>query len=333
MIKIKHLSVIGIILMMLPLTALADLRSFVMNEAAQLPMPLTDVAQSHPNYRAIALMVKNEIIKGYPDGTFKSDQTVNRAELMKMVSLAYVTFTPGAMASMIEGTTLYPLDATIFDDPKYVNCFSDVKDEWFARYICYAKEQGWVEGYPDGTFKPGQAVNRIEAMKIILNAMLPDGEWPTPIDAEKELPMPSDADMSQWYAPYLRFSIVKELIDGNHVTQDPDGSYYYKPADGMTRKEVAEMLFRMGIYNEERPYYAMLYSSMMCFKQENAALGEDAAYEAWLKYLDEQNAAQKDGMTTSQEEIDALYAKYSYDDVIQKVVDIFIADLCPAGDE
>lgn len=40
------------------------------------------------------------------------------------------------------------------DENLYENCFEDVEDEWFAPYVCYAKEKGWVTGYPDGTFKP-----------------------------------------------------------------------------------------------------------------------------------------------------------------------------------
>ncbi len=118
MIKLKHLAATGLLFLMLPLTALADLRSFAMDEAIQLPMPLTDISLSHTNYRAIAVAIDDEIIKGYPDNTFKPDKVVNRAELMKMVAIAYVQFTPGAILSMVDGRTLEPVP--LFDDPKYL---------------------------------------------------------------------------------------------------------------------------------------------------------------------------------------------------------------------
>ncbi len=106
----------------------------------------------------------------------------------------------------------------------------------------------------------------------MIHALLLNEEWPTPTDAEKALPMPSDADMNQWYAPYLRFSIVKELLDGQHVTQNADQSYYYKPADGMTRKEVAEMIFRTELYSLERPTYAEIYAKQSFGVQIKIAL-------------------------------------------------------------
>lgn len=327
----KHLLVLGLFLLSLPLTALADLRSFLSDEAQKLTVPFSDVNTGHPNYNAIAVMYEDEIIKGYPDGTFQPDRGVNRAEMMKMLVLSYISNPPGALDSIITGNEIIPLEASVLDDPRYANCFSDVKDEWFAPYVCFAKEQGWIQGYPDGSYKPAQNVNRVEAIKMALNTLILESEWPSPTGAEKTYPMPTDADMNQWYAPYLHFAIAKELLDGNHVTMDGD-NYYYGPADSMSRKEVAELIYRTEVYMLERSYYAELFATMQCFRKEHADLGDEGAYEAWLEELDRVNSASTSGLTVTQEEIDNLYLHYSEDDVVTQAVHIYANDICEGID-
>ena len=102
----------------------------------------------HPYEDAIGFVKVRGIVKGYDDGTYKPNKTVNRAEMMKII---------------IEAE--YPGEAS------GSNCFSDVKDEWFAKYICFAKDKGIVSGYEDGSFKPDQAVNYVEALKMTLETM------------------------------------------------------------------------------------------------------------------------------------------------------------------
>ncbi|PIR54421.1 hypothetical protein COU75_00915 [Candidatus Peregrinibacteria bacterium CG10_big_fil_rev_8_21_14_0_10_42_8] len=89
------------------------------------------------------------IVDGYPDGSFKADAPINRAEALKILFLA---------------TQLPP-----FDDQSYENIFSDVTDDdWFAEYIHDALSYAFIEGYDDGTFKPGQSITRAEASKLVL---------------------------------------------------------------------------------------------------------------------------------------------------------------------
>src|SRR6185295_10570076 len=61
------------------------------------------------------------------------------------------------------------------------NCFPDVQEEWFAKYVCLAKSEGIVGGYPDGTFKPNQSINFVEASKMLTLAykqqVASSGDW------------------------------------------------------------------------------------------------------------------------------------------------------------
>jgi subtilisin family serine protease len=138
--------------------------------------------QGHKNEQAITYLRSIGIINGYADGTFKPEKEVNRAELLKIV---------------IEGKGITP------SADEYKNCFKDVTSGWYMPYVCYAKEQKWVEGYKNGTFKPSQTVNKVEAIKILFESQgvrLPETVDVKPFD---------DIGKAEWSAPYI--SRAKEL--------------------------------------------------------------------------------------------------------------------------
>ncbi|MBI4235355.1 S-layer homology domain-containing protein [Candidatus Peregrinibacteria bacterium] len=179
-----------------------------------------DVRDNHPNAEAINDLSQSKVISGYPDGTFDPDGLINRAELTKLVVKS-------------------KLEPKIED---YKDCFPDVKDQWFAPYICYAKEKKWVEGYKDNKFHPEQNINRVEALKIILNAFFADLKPSDKEAPEKELA--KDIDQNGWYYEYFHFADSKSLLDKSHVLLNEDGTYFYYPDKNITRKEVAETIYR-----------------------------------------------------------------------------------------
>lgn len=107
----------------------------------------SDVEASHANAEAITYVQGEGIVNGYPDGTFQPFAAINRAEFTKIVMGA------------------------LFNDMEGGNCFPDVKDQWFAPYVCRAKAEGIIGGYPDGTFGPEKPVSFAEAATIFWRAM------------------------------------------------------------------------------------------------------------------------------------------------------------------
>ena len=80
--------------------------------------------------------VTDGIIAGYPDGQFKPDDPITRAEFVSLVNRA---------KKIERSDTLYP--------------FSDVKSsDWFFGQFMSGKEAGYISGYPDGTFKPNHTM-------------------------------------------------------------------------------------------------------------------------------------------------------------------------------
>lgn len=107
----------------------------------------TDLAAEDPRAGAIRLLSSLGVLSGYPDGTFRPDDGITRAELVSLLA-ATVPAEAGALP------------------------FTDVaEDHWARRAIGTAVRRGWVRGYGDGTFRPDGLVTRAEGV-CLLNAML-----------------------------------------------------------------------------------------------------------------------------------------------------------------
>jgi len=106
------------------------------------------------------------IIEGYPDGSFGLDREITRAEFAKV---AVIASGHGDAGDILKSTP---------------SKFSDVKtNEWYTGWINLAASQGYVKGYPDGTFRPNDKITNAEVVTVLLrllgyNDNLP-GDWPT----------------------------------------------------------------------------------------------------------------------------------------------------------
>lgn len=107
----------------------------------------SDVPTNHLNNDAIKYVKDKGYVQGYEDGSYRPDIPINRAEFLKIVIEAKF---PGQAGGS--------------------NCFTDVSNEWFASYACFAKSKGIVRGYPDGSFIGWSNISFVEAAKIILFA-------------------------------------------------------------------------------------------------------------------------------------------------------------------
>lgn len=167
----------------------------------------SDVPSSHPNFDAIEYVQTENIVKGYADGSFGPNLSINRAEFLKIIIEAKF---PGEIAS-------YVVTA---------DCFPDVpRDAWFAKYICFAKEKGIIGGYPDGTFRPTNTISLVEASKIIVIAF--------------EIPYESTDtfgdSLEVWFEGYML-----ALTDRNLIPISLELFW-----QNLSRGEMAEIIYRM----------------------------------------------------------------------------------------
>lgn len=170
------------------------------SQRAQMDMQLfTDVDVSNPYHEGIGWAKQSGILQGYPDGTFQPERTVNRAEFLKIVLGA-----KGINVSDVSGSS----------------GFKDVDENgWYAPYVRYAKQQGIIQGYADGTFKPNQTVNFAEALKMAYNAL-----------------GVTTADVGgNWYDRFLQHAKANNVLYTSNVQID----------GGMSRKDVVWIAWKL----------------------------------------------------------------------------------------
>jgi len=127
---ISILSIVAILFTLSPVSAFAA-------------APMEDITD-HWAKDQIQSWVDSGYIKGYPDGTFKPDNNITRAEFMTVANNAF-GYTEKAEIS-----------------------YSDVADgSWYEDAVAVAKAAGYINGYPDGTMKPDAPITRQEAAVII----------------------------------------------------------------------------------------------------------------------------------------------------------------------
>lgn len=128
------------------------------------------------------------------------------------------------------------------------NQFKDVDSlNQYCKAIQWSAAQGIFQGYNDGSFKPNQAINRAEALKVILKALKIQLISPTSTNMGFK-----DTDAYAWYGPYVKTGVTLGIIHGYQ-----DGTF--KPSQIVTHSEGQIMLFRTanskGVYYPETNEY------------------------------------------------------------------------------
>lgn len=163
-------------------------------------LAFTDVPSTNPHNEAIEYLEQKGVIQGYADGTFRPDSPINRAEFLKILLEAKTPET--AIAQNL------------------TNCFPDVTVAWYSPYVCIAKSQGIVSGYPDGTFRPANNINLAEALKMVLETY------------GIEMKFFRTAD-TKWYEPYYWTAESNSWLD--KINRDIGHL--------VTRGEMAQLIF------------------------------------------------------------------------------------------
>ncbi len=181
-----------------------------------------DVSVNSPFCKAIQLMSTKRIFEGYPDGTFRPYEPINRAETAKVVVLAlgYDVTTGGYFGKQYSDT---------------------VAGAWYAPYLDVARKYNIATGYPDGSFRPASTINRVELLRVFLEAnhLSLSSCSPQPFD---DTPINQDTNWYMKYACYAKHNALMSSQNSNNLF----------PAQAMNRGDVANLFYdfeQKGLYS------------------------------------------------------------------------------------
>lgn len=172
-----------------------------------------DVAGEFWARKPIEMLATSGLIAGYPDGTFRPERTLTRAEL----------------ATLLIKAKNIPLSDDVSGK------FGDVPgSHWASKYIEAACAAGLVKGYPDGTFRPDAKINKAEGITVFARLEGLD-------EAANELKDGADDSRftdigGSWAGGYIM------AADNAGMLEYTGDSEKFGPNSGFTRAEAAEIL-------------------------------------------------------------------------------------------
>ncbi len=123
-----------------------------------------DVNANDTYYEGLVFGLRQEIFSGYPDGTMRPENTIIRAEMAKVIAVA------------MEHLLKRGLSAPSFSDVE--------KEQWYYDYVTSLADSGFINGYPDKTYRPANEVSLGEVAALIakgfeLSGNAPGDDWKT----------------------------------------------------------------------------------------------------------------------------------------------------------
>ena len=122
--------------------------ALLLDKDVEITTSFSDVPADAWYAKAVNTLSSLGMLGGYPDGTYRPDAPITRAEFAA-VALAFA------------------------NEPAAAGCsYTDVSaDSWYYTYVAQASTYGWIGGYPDNTFRPDNKITRAEVC-VIVNNML-----------------------------------------------------------------------------------------------------------------------------------------------------------------
>ncbi len=198
---------------------------FVAKADTQPVTSFRDVAANTAVFAAAGYLKNKGIIGGYTDGNFKPEQTITRAEALKVTLKA------------LEILKKIQPDSGVTTPKK---TFSDVKKtDWFYSFVEQGASIQLIQGYPDGTFQPQNQINVAESLKLVTRGFAVE---------LKSLPLADepyvDVGNNLWFSALVEFSKSKHLLPA----QD-DGKFHVERE--ISRGDFAILIYRL-LYLQEQ---------------------------------------------------------------------------------
>lgn len=161
----------------------------------------SDLPENHIAFDSIKYLENIGVLAGYEDGTVRPDNKINRAEFTKILIASIAQ-------DKLDGLDLQPL------------AFSDIEPgAWYEPYMQQAVALGYIQGYPDGTLRPGNNITLVEVAKLVVLSQLGESKVMSDI----------------WYAPYMLDLMEKNAVPYGVNALDQQ----------ISRADMAEIMYRL----------------------------------------------------------------------------------------
>ncbi|CEQ06197.1 glucan endo-1 [[Clostridium] sordellii] len=165
--------------------------------------------------KEINQFISSGYVNGYEDGTFRPDNSITRAEFVKLVNKYFG-----------------------FNNKENIK-FSDINaNDWYYNDVCIASKAGYINGYEDKTFKPNKTITREEVSKILVSIKNQQD-----VNYDKLNKYPDKNKVSNWAKPYVEGAIEQGYLKGNDLG-------LLNPTNNITRAESITILSRV---SKEKP--------------------------------------------------------------------------------
>lgn len=176
-------------------------------------VPLPSDVRDHWAKAPVKELLVRGVVRGYPDGTFRPEQAVTRAELVTI------------LARVLNWTVSGEVDLP----------FKDETPSWALSSLAAAWSRGVIGGYPDATFRPDRAVSRAEMAVLITRALeLPGARDPVAFRDAGQIP--------GWAQEAVQRAAAAGIVQGS--------GGYFRPLAIATRAETAALIYQSLLYSK-----------------------------------------------------------------------------------
>jgi len=151
----------------------------------------TDVHEHMWYNMPISTLVNMMLLSGYDDGTFGPNKYITRAEMAAILAR-------------------FEVDVPLKDDV----AFDDVDSSWAKDQIMLVARRGWINGYPDGTFRPDAHITRAETMAMINNMLHRNPKTLDDLHADPKY-WEDNSELDEWYYIHVQEATKTHSHDRN----------------------------------------------------------------------------------------------------------------------
>ncbi|WP_414579573.1 S-layer homology domain-containing protein [Anabaena sp. CCY 9402-a] len=174
----------------------------------------------------VEALVGKGFISGFPDGTFAPNAPITRAQYAAVIAKTFNLPTNNPQSQ-----------------------FKDVKsDFWAASAITKAAQMGFISGFPDGTFRPGQNLTKVQAIVSVVNGLKLSGGSPNVLSVYGDR-----AQIPSYATNPIATATEKQLVVNYPQTDQ------LNPLRDITRAEVATLIYQALVTNGQEQAIASPY--------------------------------------------------------------------------